>query len=67
MAKKEVAYQDGSEFYDEATGECIASYPDLVAGDDDLDGAQEARKRFLSRIWGQRFTIDSDDDTASEA
>lgn len=40
-------YQDGREFYDAATGVVIASYPDLVKNDHDVEGAQEARKRFM--------------------
>lgn len=40
-------FQDGPDFYDEETGELVARYPELVLGDYDIEGAQEARERFL--------------------
>ena len=58
MAKKEIAIQDGPDFYDDATGEVIASYPDSCTGDGDIVGAEKARSRFLAGIWGNRFTVE---------
>jgi len=40
------AYQDGADFYDENTGPII-SYPEMVKGDYDMEGAKKARARFL--------------------
>lgn len=42
------AEQDGRDFYDADTGHLIASYPELVRHDFDIEGAQAARARFLS-------------------
>ena len=39
--------QDGADFYDDITGELIASYPKLVKNDSDLDGAYNAKFSFL--------------------
>jgi len=39
-------YQDGADFYDDDSGELIASYKDLVKGDYDTNGAEQARIKF---------------------
>ncbi|MGH7176826.1 MAG: hypothetical protein ACREJC_05540 [Tepidisphaeraceae bacterium] len=40
-------FQDGRDFYDEDSGKRIASYPALVEDDNDTEGAQAARRKFL--------------------
>ena len=40
--------QDGAQFYREDDGILLASYPDLVANDGDLDGAIAARFVFVT-------------------
>lgn len=44
--RKQKYYQDGSNFYQEDTGELIVSYPEMVKNDQDLEGAMRAEERF---------------------
>lgn len=45
---REDYYQDGANFYkDDDSGELLASYPELVKNDYDLDGAAAARAKFI--------------------
>jgi hypothetical protein len=40
--------QDGADFYNAATNQLICSYPDMVANDYDVGGAEAAATRFQS-------------------
>lgn len=45
---KKQAIQDGAEFYDVVSGDCVDRYPNLVAYDYDMHGAMIAREQFLA-------------------
>ena len=63
MASQRPVYQDGREFYDLETGAVVARYPDLVKHDHDTDGAQAARRKFLSEHPGYRMCRAGEGDT----
>jgi hypothetical protein len=56
-ARRRKFYQDGPDFYDEETNKIIASYPTLVQGDYDLDGAKDALHMFLHQFPSYRTVL----------
>ncbi len=46
--EKPIAFQDGGQFYDDATGKCIADYGDVP--DYDMLTASRLRKKFIEKF-----------------